>query len=124
MNKSILLVCSICLTSCSIINSSSEESGITTSLDVFSYYQEKCSELDYIYTLKDNVLNKNNYEIEELTLYYWEEYINLMIYLKEKFTNEEVKNYFIYQIGEEKVDEIESFNEDNVFYSMKYSSMN
>ena len=52
MKNKILLVILLSLTSCKIKNSSSEESLLTTSFDVFSYYQNSLNKLNDIYEKK------------------------------------------------------------------------
>ena len=124
MNKKLVILLVFSLISCNYRNSSNEEIVLTTSFDVFSYYQEKIDYLNNIYDLKKQVINKDNNKIENLTFNYWKEYSSLISVLQEKFLNEEIKSYFIQQLGEEKVNDIVSIDVNDIFYNRKYYPFN
>ena len=124
MNKKLVILLVFSLISCNYRNSSNEEIVLTTSFDVFSYYQEKIEYLNNIYDLKKQVINKDNNKIENLTFNYWKEYSSLISVLQEKFLNEEIKSYFIQQLGEEKVNDIVSIDVNDIFYNRKYYPFN
>ncbi|MBE6143245.1 MAG: hypothetical protein E7177_04590 [Erysipelotrichaceae bacterium] len=120
MNKRLLLVTIFCLTSCKMNDSSNEESILTTSFDVFSYYQKEIQELNNVYLKKTQILDKNNKEFELLTKEYWDKYNNLISYLQNKLQEVEIKDYFIEQIGKDEVDYLLNIDTNRIFYSKKY----
>ena len=101
-------------------DSSNEESILTTSFDVFSYYQKEIQELNNVYLKKTQILDKNNKEFESLTKEYWDKYINLISYLQNKLQEVEIKDYFIEQIGKDEVDYLLNIDTNRIFYSKKY----
>ena len=120
MKNKILLVILFSLTSCKIKNSSSEESLLTTSFDVFSYYQNSLNKLNDIYEKKKYITSKNNKYIEEYTTLYWDIYIDMVNLVQNKLQDEKIKEYFISQLGKEKVDELLNINIDRIFYNKEY----
>ena len=121
MKNKILLVILLSLTSCKIKNSSSEESLLTTSFDVFSYYQNSLNKLNDIYEKKKLITSKNNHQIEEYTSLYWKIYIDMIYLVQNKLEDEKIKEYFISQLGKEKVDELLNIDIDRIFYNKEYS---
>ena len=121
MNKKLVILLVFSLISCNYQNSSNVESVLTTSFDVFSYYQKKMDYLNNIYYAKEAIINKDNNEIENLTKTYWKEYSSLISLMQEKLQNEEIKEYFIHQLGEEMVSELILIDVDKIFYNRKYS---
>ena len=124
MNKKIILVFILILTSCTFKNSSNEESNLTTSFDVFSYYQNEVDELERIKNKKASIINKNNKEVELLTLEYWDRYASLINFLQEKLLKESIKDDFISLLGKETVDYLLTIDTSRIFYKRKYSSYN
>ena len=121
MNKKLLLVFIFTLTSCTFINSSNEESNLTTSFDVFSYYQNEVNKLEEIKNKKANITNKNNSEVELLTEEYWNTYASLISFLQDKLSEDSIKDYFVSLLGKEKVNYILDIDTSKIFYKRKYS---
>lgn len=122
MKKYLLLVIIIVLTSCNNLNSSNEE-NFKTSFDVFSYYQETTNYLENIYLEKAKINNKDNDIVGNLTIDYWNKYVELISVLQEKFTDAKIKNYFIKKIGEDKVNKILNIDINKIFYNRKYNEI-
>ena len=121
MNKKLLLVFIFTLTSCTFIDSSNEESNLTTSFDVFSYYQNEVNKLEEIKNKKANITNKNNSEVELLTEEYWNTYASLISFLQDKLSEDSIKDYFVSLLGKEKVNYILDIDTSKIFYKRKYS---
>ena len=115
MNKKLLLVFIFTLTSCTFKNSSNEESNLTTSFDVFSYYQNEVNKLEEIKNKKANITNKNNSEVELLTEEYWNTYASLISFLQDKLSEDSIKDYFVSLLGKEKVNYILGIDTSKIF---------
>ena len=103
-------------------NSSNSLSSQVSSKEVYDYY---VSQQDKLKTILENkaklnyAYKKTNDQVTELYSSYWETYIETIKQVQDKLQNEEVKNYFIDQIGEEDTTYLINIDTSKIFYNRK-----
>lgn len=130
----ILLISLIAITtlgSCSSNDSSSSDSlsieKTSNGEEVYSYYTSKQEELKTILENKEKLntrKNKTNAKVTSLYNSYWETFTTMVEEVQDKLKIDEVKDYFISQIGQEETMYLINIDTSKIFYNRKQVALN